>query len=263
MIEDLLSWAPDEVIINGDVVNRGPYSEQALALIRTHLPQARCLRGNHEDFVLSTLAHIPLPDHTDYELRQMAHWTAQRLSPESIDWIRAWDDALDLRQPDGGAIHITHASRHDNRAGLFSQLSDTQLLERIHPAPSLFITAHTHKSGVRRVAESLIVNPGSVGTPLEGDTRASYARLSWREGRWQVSFRRRDYDRQRLLNDLEQSGFISGCGPTARLVAREFHEARSHVGPWMRQYHPRIERQEISVSDAVDAYLADTTAPAH
>ena len=47
----------------------------------------------------------------------------------------------------------------------------------------------------------LIVNPGAVGGPLNGDTHAQYALLDWRDDQWQPQLKRVPYDHQHVIDN--------------------------------------------------------------
>jgi predicted phosphodiesterase len=65
------------------------------------------------------------------------------------------------------------------------------------------VFGHSHiqfrRSGAKNNA---LVNPGSAGMPLDGDTRAAWA--SW-DGR-DFTFHRTDYDRERVIDAARSSG---------------------------------------------------------
>lgn len=62
----------------------------------------------------------------------------------------------------------------------------------------VLLVGHTHLP-VRRLHGSLqIVNPGSVGQPLEGDPRAAYA--IWDDG--EIALKRVEYDRSELFQSI-------------------------------------------------------------
>ena len=45
VIEDLHAWQPDQVVVNGDLVSRGPYSHSVLALMQAEFPDCVFLKG--------------------------------------------------------------------------------------------------------------------------------------------------------------------------------------------------------------------------
>ena len=58
------------------------------------------------------------------------------------------------------------------------------------PRPGVLVGGHTHLPFVRTVDGMLIVNAGSVGRPLDGDPRGSWARLEGQVGRGRARIRR-------------------------------------------------------------------------
>ena len=75
------------------------------------------------------------------------------------------------------------------------------------------VFGHTHLQFARTTAEGLeLVNPGSVGLPFDGDTRAGYALLDPEGG---VELRRVAYDHERAAADaLERRRRVGPDGGT-------------------------------------------------
>lgn len=254
VLDDIQAWGADEVIVNGDLINRGPYSLRCLQAIRAAFPQARYLIGNHEDYVLSCVGLTPDPDHPEHDITRMAFWTRDQLG-DALELVSGWQRQIDLDDLEGGSLHITHGSRLGNRDGIFPETDDVALPEKLGEARDLFIASHTHKALVKRYNGGLVVNVGSVGQPLDLDPRTSYGRFSFASGRWQAEIRRLDFDRAQAERDFGDSGFLEAAGPLGQLILREYQQARSHVGPWVRRYHKSVQAGEISVAAAVADFL--------
>ena len=81
-------------------------------------------------------------------------------------------------KPSGPLFHYMHGS-------------DKELENELEIAdwPEFLFVGHTHWPFVRSLGKSVIVNPGSVGQPKDGDPSASYA--VWEDG--QVKLRRASY----------------------------------------------------------------------
>ncbi len=62
----------------------------------------------------------------------------------------------------------------------------------------------------------LIVNPGAVSGPLNGDIRAQYALLEWQIDHWQADLKAVNYDKQELINGFESSKLLKEGGALAR-----------------------------------------------
>lgn len=80
----------------------------------------------------------------------------------------------------------------------------------------LVICGHVHIQYRRAVDGTELVNPGSVGLPLDGDSRAAWAVLE--DGR--VGFRRTAYDVAGVIAELERIGH-----PTAELITSRLRRA--------------------------------------
>ncbi len=252
---DIEAWRPDEVIVNGDLINRGPYSLACLRLAQSRLPQCRFLKGNHEAFVLAASGAPGDPDDPTFDLNRMAWWTCAQLGA-AVDEVRGWADHIDLTDLEGGSLHITHGSRRSNREGIHPEMSEEELAARLGDPRALFIASHTHKPFVSRFNGNLVVNIGSVGQPFDNDPRAAYGRFTFRNGSWQAEIARVAYDKLRAERDFIESGFLEAAGVIGRLIYMELQQSRAHIAPWRRRYLEAVKGLEITVVEAVESYLA-------
>ena len=99
-----------------------------------------------------------------------------------------------------------HASPEDDERGIGPDTPDEEI--QAHAWQGTILCGHTHRPLHRHVPGRQIVNAGSVGWPLDGAPRPSYAVLErapdGHELPWRVSLRRVDYDRSRALAELER-----------------------------------------------------------
>jgi putative phosphoesterase len=257
VLEDIARWAPDRVIVNGDVVNRGPYSLRVLHQLKQCGLNCELLSGNHETFTRFAAENPLAPDDPGYDLRRFAQWTAAQLGAQVLEEISQWGNHVDLTDLEGGAsFHVTHGSRRGNRDGISARTPEAALADKLGEPRDLFVASHTHKAMTRRYNGTLVVNTGSVGQPLDGDPRASYGRFTFQRGKWQADIARVCYDKEQAERDFIESGFVDGGGPLAELIMREHKENRMYVGPLMAQYHDAIKAGEITLREAIDAFLA-------
>lgn len=259
VLEDIARWHPDRIVVNGDLVSRGPYSLECLRLLQDAFPQADYLTGNHETYVLRCADEPADPDSPTLEIDRFAEWALRQLGG-ALDEIRHWGDHLDLTDLEQGAsVHITHGSRLGNRDGISPRTQDEELPAKLGTPRDLFVGSHTHKPLHRRFNGMLVVNTGSVGQPLDDDPRAAYGRFALHDGRWQAEIARVAYDRAQAQRDFIDSGFLAEAGPMARLIYLELQSARAHVGPWRNRYLDAVKTRQMSVAESVDAYLREHT----
>lgn len=257
--EDIASWAPDTVVVNGDIVNRGPRSKACLHFVfdKAENENWHVLRGNHEDYLLECARpDFPLTGPA-FEIRRFAHWTYQQLNGE-VKVLAGLPDRYTLLAPDGSEFRVIHASMHSNRAGIYSEMADALLRARIAPAPAVFVTAHTHQPLIRRLDDTLVVNVGSVGAPFDLDWRPSYGRFTWEERNgWQAEIARVAYDRAQVERDYVASGFLEEAGPLAQLMLVELRKSRGLIFRWASKYEQAVREGRMSIEESVRRILSE------
>lgn len=256
---DIESCAPDKVIVNGDIVNRGPCSRAALRFVlrkREH-GDWLLLRGNHEDFLLGYGQLDEDLDGPESEINQFVHFAYEQLNGE-VDALLQMPERYSWFAADGSEFRVVHASMHSNRDGLYADMTDEQLRERIQPAPAVFVTSHTHQPFIRQVDSTLVVNTGSVGAPFDLDWHPSYGRFTWQsEDGWRAEIARVKYDRRLIERDYVRSGFLDEGGPLAQIMLVELRRSRGLIFHWARQYQEAVASGEISLEESVRRVLQE------
>ncbi|MBF0471083.1 MAG: metallophosphoesterase family protein [Gammaproteobacteria bacterium] len=253
VLADIEQWQPDQVIANGDFINRGPNSLDCLRWAEHYRKDLRFIQGNHEELVLRA-ARAGKTDDSAYTLRRFAHWTALQIAPY-LPAVAGWERERTLRDAGGGEVEIMHGTRLGNRDGIHPTTSSGELPQKLGESGTLFVTSHTHRPLITRHNGTLVVNTGSVGSSFDRDCRAAYARCQYRHSRWEAEIVRIRYDRHRAEKNFDESGFLSGAGPLARIMLLEFQHCRGYMAPWMHSYEAAVRSGSIAIEDAVDRYL--------
>ena len=256
VLDDLERFAPDHVIVNGDVVSRGPSTQSCLGLLDEGArgpAQWQFVRGNHEDYVASHVGAEPPTDPLKYQIGRLSRWTSRQIGDARSSAVGRWPFVVEL---DGG-LRATHASMARNDRGIYKESDDAEIRTQIAPPPAVFATAHTHVPFVRRVDDTLVVNSGSVGTPFDGDVRASYVRLVRQRSGWRADVVRLGYDRDAAARDYETSGCLSDSGPFTRLIFQEWKMATPFTRQWFERFLAPVEGGRMTVEDAVEQFLAE------
>jgi predicted phosphodiesterase len=255
-------WQPDMVVVAGDVVNRGPRPLECLQFVQQKVRSEGWLtvRGNHEDYVIEYTTPENVPVGIEFESFRSAYWTYQQLNGD-VSALQAMPFKVDLAAPDGQPVRVVHASMRGTQDGIFPMTPDPELRDKIQDdhcqPPALVCVGHTHWPLIRTLDETLVVNVGSVGLPFDGDRRAAYGQLTWRQGRWQAEIIRLEYDRQQAERDFFESGYLEGGGPVVRLILDEFRIARPHLYRWTKDYQPLALSGELSLEETVIQYLTE------
>lgn len=189
----VLDAEPDagQILCLGDVVDYGPQPVECVEWAMKNAQAALLIQGNHDWGV----AHYEDP-RCSPPYRKLSAVTQElclrMLNEEMLAFLR---ELRPLRSFQLGAANCVacHAAPSDP---LFRYLRTNALNGRLEGEieiagkPDFLFFGHTHWPAKIRSGNTLVVNPGSVGQPKDGDPRAAYA--VWEQG--EVSLRRAAYD---------------------------------------------------------------------
>ena len=173
----------EEVWCLGDVVGYGPNPHQCLELLRQH--KHVCVAGNHD---WAAVGKIDIAEFNP-DAATACRWTAQQLSPEDVEYLE--NRPLVIQKEGFTLVHgsprepmweylISISIAKQNVAYFQSQFC---LVGHSH-VPQVFMVSETDvcsssqfltNIGLALGENQLIINPGGVGQPRDGDPRASYA----------------------------------------------------------------------------------------
>lgn len=174
----------DKIWCLGDVVGYGPDPHECIALLRQH--EHVCVAGNHD------WAAIGKMDISDFNsaAAHACHWTSQQLDEKDKKYLRALKTTI--IQQDFTLVH--GSPREPVWEYLLPLAIDAAEDNFSHFKTPFCLVGHSHvplifesidSSTIYRVFEDgvslelgtnrLIINPGGVGQPRDGDPRASYA----------------------------------------------------------------------------------------
>lgn len=235
VVRDVEALDPERVIVNGDMVNRGPNGVAVMERLQA-LGWPMTL-GNHDHLMRLWADRDPsLPDGW-YEapIWRGTAWCAARL--DEAGWLPTFDAlpmTLRLESAEGSRVLVSHGSPRHYREGYGEHLTDAAMGEitRMHPADVL-VGSHTHRPHERRWGRHLVLNSGSVGSPFNGDPRAQYLILRARNGGWDPEFRRVEFDRRAGLAAFEETGYADAGGLSAHVFWLEAATARSLLVPFL------------------------------
>lgn len=252
------AWSPDLVVVDGDIINRGPLSGNCLDLVvERHYSQGWCLlRGNHEEFVLNCGDPDQPLSGPVFEMKRFAHFALAQVV-DHVDLLRRLPDEFEQEGSDGQLLRIVHASMRSNRDGIYPMTPEEEIRRQIAPAPAVFVTGHTHRPLMRQVDNTLVVNIGSVGSPFDRDRRAGYGQFTWQQNHWQAEIVRVDYDYAQIEKDYAQSGFLEEGGPLAQIMLVELRKARGLIHHWAAQYEEAVISGNLTLEESVRLVLCE------
>jgi predicted phosphodiesterase len=201
----------DKVLCCGDLVGYGPSPTEVLDFLEDLKPVT--IRGNH-DRVISGLDE---PTHFNSAARRAAEWTQEHLPFEYRSRLAMLPvGPLQVTEK----AQLVHGSAKDEDEYVVTQLD--AVVNLALPGPAITFFGHTHEPGVftrmlRWVptyeadgsallhvpSDRMLVNPGSVGQPRDGDTRASF--LIWDDEQSMFEFLRAEYDVSRTQARMREA----------------------------------------------------------
>jgi diadenosine tetraphosphatase ApaH/serine/threonine PP2A family protein phosphatase len=213
--------AVDQIWCLGDVVGYGPDPNGCVELLRSR--PHRCIAGNHD---WATLGKLDLQDFNP-DAREANLWNRKQLTPGNLAYLEGLPESLVE-----GQFTLIHGSpRHPIwEYIIYASTAETNFE---HFETPYCLVGHTHSPVVFRASEDgrrvkeiqpplgeplalgperLILNPGSVGQPRDGDPRASYAILD--DEAMTIEYHRVSYPVEETQHKMIEHGL------PARLVLR-------------------------------------------
>jgi predicted phosphodiesterase len=257
VLDHLDRWNPDQVLVLGDIVNRGPRSKDCLHLIqeRERLQDWLIIKGNHEGYVLQFLDPAFSRTGPEFELRKVIFWTYQSLNESELKYLNELPEKLRFDLKDGQSIVGYHASTAGDRVGIYPESTPGELKEKIDDSANLFLVGHTHQPLIRLYNDTIISNVGSIGLPFDGDKRAAYGQFIYHNKEWKGEIIRVEYDLSEASKDYHETGFIPDGGPMAELILAELKLGWPQLSSWFGRYESLVMSGELSVKKAVESFL--------
>lgn len=280
---------PDYVVLNGDLINGVPFSTEVIDLVR-RLGWV-VVRGNHEFYYLDFGTERAIPGCEDPTRWGQLHWLIDTVTPAQGAYLAMLPDERTLYVPGTQPLRIAHGVPGRNRVGFHNEQADEQIAAEIRPIQErTLVSAHTHVQIDRHIRMDIdrastlqidphvdthaanhtevhrhwhLINPGSVGLPLNRDPAAQFALLQSvseqvEAGGWRATMQRVPYDRRPALSAYAESGMLEMGGVITRLFYWELVTAEPEIvffyrWAWEHGYDP-----DSATQSAFDAYVAAT-----
>lgn len=272
-LEDARQQGAQGFLFAGDYCISLPWGRETVALIR-QTENAYVIRGNDE-------AHLDVPPGEDAQFAA-SRWCMSTLSAEDKAWLDALPERLDLVL-EGVPVHMAHSSQAFIGKSLHERFR-TSVLPGFYPdgpipretlladfrrlwekaefrshihslATGVYIFGHNHIQAWGDFDGRVLVNPGSVGMPLDcGEFGAAYTLMTIEDGRVRMEERRVPYDRDCLIGKFRQSGQYAAAPIWSEIIIAQLETVREKV--W--QFLHFCDRYAQSVGDARRPFAPDT-----
>ncbi|GAK50979.1 Ser/Thr protein phosphatase family protein [Candidatus Moduliflexus flocculans] len=206
----------DSYIFLGDAVSYGPFPKECIERI-ANMPKTVMLRGNHDHTV-----GTGIPENGSNRLaREMDSWTTQQLNSTEREWLLALP--VEYQEDHWLCVHGSPLDQQRFYAYVYEMTYKNNLTYLEEHQLLVCFYGHTHVQFIYRrnvdgmdekllpekieIAEEsgrLLINPGSVGQPRDGDPRAAFALWSRQERRFR--FYRIPYPVDATIQAVKKAG---------------------------------------------------------
>ena len=188
--------AVDALACAGDVVGYNPWHAECVAAVRER--SIPTVSGNHDRAVASE---------TRFAFNSMAGagvaHARETLTEDQIEWLRSLPTT---RREFDGRVRIVHGHPENPDRYTYTEEFSADLLGE----EDVLVLGHTHVQGHKRFDEGVVMNPGSVGQPRDGDPRAAYAVLDLDD--LTVTEHRVEYDIDRVREAVAEADLPARIG---------------------------------------------------
>ncbi len=219
-MEYAISQGIETFLFLGDYIGEMAYPERTMKLLYQYREQYECyfIRGNKENYWL------------DYRKNGETGWPAynsttgalyyayQLLTEDDLDFFASLPITRTLTFAGFPTLTLCHGSPRNEREDLIRDETVTRkLLEE--SGTDYILCGHTHVQGKYALpqgavtaagkalsAERMVLNPGSVGLPLQSKCSSQFLILHGEHHRWREEFIDISYDESEVIAQLEKSG---------------------------------------------------------
>lgn len=182
----------DIILCAGDIVGYNPYPNETVKLLKKY--KVKCVRGNCDNAVITgdTTWFNPVANQT-------IKWTISHLTRESMRFLETLPAHIDLN-----GLTVTHGG--PNRLSELVYENDHERFCRAFDPfeVSVVVFGHTHMPLEEVCGDKIILNPGSVGQPRDGDPRACYGIYDSETRKFEI--RRVAYDYKKVQDAIKEAG---------------------------------------------------------
>lgn len=178
----------DALVCAGDIVGYGPSPEQCVSMIRDR--DIPTVQGNHDRAVMNGQPH-----------ESGDEYAYDTLSNDAIAWLRTLPESHRLFDD---RLKIVHNHPDPNKQGPGIRIRPSDFTPELLETEDILVLGHTHIQHAETYDQGIVVNPGSVGQPRDGNPDAAYAIVNMVDH--SVDLRRVPYDISRVQTRIRDAG---------------------------------------------------------
>jgi predicted phosphodiesterase len=165
VLEDIRRRKIEQILCLGDVVSSGPQPREALQRLR----EIGCptVMGNTDAWIVEPSLR-EYPDLYGQNLQDIEYWSSQQLTEEDKAFLSTFQPTIEWPLSEQRTLLAYHGSPRSFLVGIVPTTPMEQLDECFADTTAqILVGGHTHQQLFLRYRDKLVLNPGSVGMPLD------------------------------------------------------------------------------------------------
>lgn len=199
----------DGVVFLGDYISDCPYPQRTITLVRQTMKKypTWLIRGNREDYLINH--HENKNDGWHYSSNSGSLlYTYENITVEDIEFFVTMPISMDVSIDGCVPFSICHGSPRNTQEALLPNTVNSDLYLNSLDTRYLFC-AHTHKPFKYELDEKRLINCASVGAPTNGQVKAQFVSVEFKDGVWNDNLVSVSYDVDKIINAFEDSGIYN------------------------------------------------------
>ena len=209
VVADAEKRSPDWWIFLGDYITDCPYPHRTVEFLRDFAETHPCvlIRGNREDYMINQRKS---PQPWEYGSKTGAlRYCFENVTDGDLDWLETLPISRRVELPGCEPFMICHGSPDSINYLFHTNTREAEIMiSRLGEyGCRLLLCGHSHIPYIFRRGERMLVNPGALGMPVNGQTAAQYAVIDY-DGEFHPEIISVEYDIGRAAAEFAQSGLL-------------------------------------------------------
>ena len=217
----------------GDYIGEFAYPERTMEQLLQYREKYDCvfIRGNKEDYWAGYRkgGEQGWPEYSS--VTGALYYAYRHLSKRDLDFLHGLPVTAEIAHEGLPVLTACHGSPVSVRESMrFDDGSAERILDR--EEKEYVLCGHTHLQGKTCRSGRTALNPGSAGMSLGAGGMAQFAVLSGTDGQWKEEFISLDFDRERMVREMKESGLWDRAPYWCRITERLLlgREGQKEVG---------------------------------
>ncbi len=197
----------EHICFLGDYISDFPYPVRTLEAIKEFARDHVCfyIKGNREEYMENAFKNGVTFNKGSQQGSLL--YTYENLRDEDIEWFMSLPVSSEVTIGDYAPFGISHGG-YENPRDIIT-LDDSTAYNFIkRQKTELHVLGHSHKPFIYKRDGKILLNPGSVGVPVSGRTKAQMAVVELRTNAILPGLIELPYDRDAAISEFYESGLV-------------------------------------------------------